>query len=544
MNWNKKYRPTKVQDLHLDSVRTQLLRMMDAGKIPQALLFAGPKGTGKTSSSRIIGAMVNDPSNYDQVDLAYFGKTDSKKTKAKLLEPNDENDFAKKIFEGSSFVVQEMDAASNRGIDDVRQLKSKAFLQPQTGKMSVFILDEVHMLTTEAFNALLKLLEEPPQHVIFILATTELHKIPATIISRCQTLEFRKATNGELSNTLKKILINENIKFDDEALNLIIKRADGSFRDAIKLLEMTAQTGKVTLTEVGVYSESSIEQEVINLIDSLIDKNEVKVVEIFENLRSLNIEPKFFHKSLLETLHTSLLQSLNVADGKPIVNQKISQFLLTELSDDFLSIPSPIPHLTLELKILELIDRSKNKNSIQKQPKTTQVKKNSSLENLKSDNIKIVENDMIITISNETDSIAVANFSTQNNDIINSISNARATDAFSTLELNGDGNKLCEKWHHFVDLVAKDNSTIASLLRSAKPISGTIGEATIGVFYKFHQEQLMQPKFNALIQEFIKNIADGYLKINFILTKTPEKAELVEVDNNESLAQVVSQALM
>lgn len=544
MNWNKKYRPTKVQDLHLDSVRTQLLRMMDAGKIPQALLFAGPKGTGKTSSSRIIGAMVNDPANYDQVDLAYFGKADSKKTKTKLLEPDEENDFAKKIFEGSSFVVQEMDAASNRGIDDVRQLKSKAFLQPQTGKMSVFILDEVHMLTTEAFNALLKLLEEPPQHVIFILATTELHKIPATIISRCQTLEFRKASNSELSNTLKKILINEKIKFDDEALNLIIKRADGSFRDAIKLLEMTAQTGKVTLAEVGVYSESSIEQEVINLIDSLIDKNEVKVVEIFENLRSLNIEPKFFHKSLLETLHTSLLQSLNVVDGKPIVNQKISQFLLTELSDDFLSIPSPIPHLTLELKILELIDRSKNKNSIQKQPKTTQVKKNPNLENLKSDNIQMVENDMIIAISNETDSIAVANFSTQNNDIINSISNARAKDAFSTLELNGDGNKLCEEWHNFVDLVAKDNSTIASLLRSAKPISGSIGEATIGVFYKFHQEQLMQPKFNALIQEFIKNIADGYLKINFILTKTPEKAELVEVDNNESLAQVVSQALM
>ncbi|MBP7740864.1 hypothetical protein KA089_01625, partial [Candidatus Woesebacteria bacterium] len=235
---------------------------------------------------------------------------------------------------------------------------------------------------------------------------------------------------------------------------------------------------------------------------------------------------------------------LNVVDGKPIVNQKISQFLLTELSDDFLSIPSPIPHLTLELKILELIDRSKNKNSIQKQPKTTQVKKNPNLENLKSDNIQMVENDMIIAISNETDSIAVANFSTQNNDIINSISNARAKDAFSTLELNGDGNKLCEEWHNFVDLVAKDNSTIASLLRSAKPISGSIGEATIGVFYKFHQEQLMQPKFNALIQEFIKNIADGYLKINFILTKTPEKAELVEVDNNESLAQVVSQALM
>ncbi|MBU0974344.1 DNA polymerase III subunit gamma/tau [Patescibacteria group bacterium] len=364
INWNRKYRPTKIEDLHLDSVRTQLQRMMDAGKFPQSLLFTGPKGTGKTSSSRIIGAIVNDPKNSNQVDLAYFGKS-SKKDVAKikddtqkLVEPDDDTDFSRKIFEGTSFVVQEMDAASNRGIDDIRQLKSKAFLPPQTGKMSVFILDEAHMLTTEAFNALLKLLEEPPQHTIFILATTEIHKIPPTIVSRCQTVEFHKATKNELINTLKKILINEKIKFEDDALEMIVQRADGSFRDAIKLLEMTAQAGKVTAKEVGVYSSSSIDGEITNLIDNLLDKNEVKVVEIFENLRNKNIEQKFFHKSLLETLHTSLLQNLNVKEGRPIVNQKISQFLLTELSNDFLSTPSPIPHLTLELKILELIDRS------------------------------------------------------------------------------------------------------------------------------------------------------------------------------------------
>lgn len=542
MSWNRKYRPTKIEDLHLDSVRTQLQRMMDAGKIPQSLLFAGPKGTGKTSSSRVIGAIVNDPKNSNQVDLAYFGKSskkDSVKLKddsQKLFEPDDDTDFARKIFEGTSFVVQEMDAASNRGIDDIRQLRSKAFLPPQAGKMSVFILDEAHMLTTEAFNALLKLLEEPPQHTIFILATTEIHKIPATIVSRCQTVEFHKATKNELVNTLKKILINEKIKFEDDALEMIVQRADGSFRDAIKLLEMTAQAGKVTAKEVGVYSSASIDGEITNLLDNLLNKNEVGVVEVFESLRNKNIEQRFFHKSLLETLHTSLLQNLNVKEGKPILNQKISQFLLTELSSDFLSTPSPIAHLTLELKILELIDRSKNKNSkTQTSPIKQQVKKNS--ENLEVDNL------VSPTADSVADSVTVANFITNSEDFT-PISNRRASEVISTLELNGDGNKLCEKWNSFVDLVAQDNSTIASLLRSANPISGKIGEATIGVFYKFHQEQLTQPKFNALVQEFVKTVADGYLKLDFILTQTPAKAELVEVDSNDSLASVASQALM
>lgn len=565
MSWNRIYRPTKAEDLHLNSVRTQVQRMMEAGKIPQALLFAGPKGTGKTSSSRIIGAIVNDPENYDQVDFAYFGKSKTKKYKnKKLVEPDDQTDLAKKIFEGTSFVVQEMDAASNRGIDDIRQLKTQASMPPQTGKMSVFILDEAHMLTTEAFNALLKLLEEPPPHAIFILATTEIHKIPATIVSRCQVIEFQKATNQELLNTLKQILIKENIKFEDEALEIIIKRADGSFRDAIKLMEMTAQAGQVTVKEVGVYSASSIDTEITNLIDNLLLKDEIKIVEIFQDLRNKNIEQKFFHKSLLEALHLSLLQNLKVIEGKPLVNQKVATFLLTELSDEFLSTPSPIPHLTLELKILELIERAKNKNLkgvssksrpakvVKKNPKNLSDAKitafmssaQPSVESTFSDNIQEVEKSPIVSVSNtNADTITMTNFNAKIEES-SEIVNKRAQETLESLEMNGDGDKLCKKWGNFVDLVAENNSTLASLLRSAKPISGKIGEATIGVFYKFHQEQLSEPKFNSLIQEFVKSVADGYLRLEFILTKTPEKAELVEVDNNENLAQVASQALM
>ncbi len=522
MSWNRKYRPQKIADLHLDKVRTQLLRMMEAGKFPQALLFAGPKGTGKTTSSRIIGAIVNDENNLQQIEVAYF---DKKSKQQKLKEPSS-NSLTKEILAGHSFAVQEMDAASNRGIDDVRQLKTKAQLQPQMGKMAVFILDEAHMLTTEAFNALLKLLEEPPQHAIFILATTELHKIPATVTSRCQVIEFQKATLKEITNTLKKILIEEKIKFEEEALETIAKQADGSFRDAIKLLEMTAQTGKVTLKELSIFSSTSIDNLVVELIDNLLNKDASAVVTLFEQLRKKNIDPKFFHQQLLENLHLSLLQNLNVKKGKPLINQKIAQFLLIELSSDFLSTNSPIPHLPLELKILELIERASGKKNkpINKQP-PTRVKKNAK---------------KIINEQETPQQTKPSTFKTKQN---SSLTNTRATEIISNLTLNGNGEKLCSNWHALVELVAKENSTIASLLRSAQPITGKIGEATISVFYKFHQEQLSQPKFNALIQEFVKTIADGYLKLNFILNKAPASAELVEV-KSESLSQIASQALM
>lgn len=358
MSWNRTYRPAAVADLHLDFVRTQVQRMMDGGKIPQALLFAGPKGTGKTSTARIIGAIVNDPKNAVQVEAAYFKST---KTKDKLLEPEKNSAFNEQIFAGNSFVVQEMDAASNRGIDDIRQLKSRAYLPPQEGKISVFILDEAHMLTTEAFNALLKLLEEPPEHVIFILATTELHKIPDTIVSRCQLVEFKKATNQEIINRLKSILISEKITFEDEALELIADRADGSFRDAVKLLELSSRSGKITKKDVSQHTSVSVASEIEQLLKHLLNKDETAIVSVFESLREKNADQHYFHKSLLESIHTSLLQNLKIKPGESILNKTVAQFLLQELSSSDLSTTSPIPHLRLELKILELIDRSKNK---------------------------------------------------------------------------------------------------------------------------------------------------------------------------------------
>ena len=232
MAWNRKYRPSSISGLHLVEVRNQLETLILQGSIPQALLFAGPKGTGKTSAARILGALLNDPENLEPVKSIFFSKKKTKKGSS-LQDIKTITPLAEKILSGDSYVVQEMDAASNRGIDDIRALKERIMLPPQEGVITVYILDEAHMLTTEAFNALLKLLEEPPEHVLFVLATTALHKIPATISSRCHVVQFRQATNEEILTALKSILEKEKIAYDTEALGEIAHQSDGSFRDAI-----------------------------------------------------------------------------------------------------------------------------------------------------------------------------------------------------------------------------------------------------------------------------------------------------------------------
>ncbi|KUK79892.1 MAG: DNA polymerase III, subunits gamma and tau [Microgenomates bacterium 39_7] len=531
MSWYLKYRPHQVADLDLTRVREQLLRMMESGKFPQTFLFAGPKGTGKTSASRIIGAMLNDPANEEAVTKIFLDST-SKGKAVSLSEPDPKSDFARRVFSGDSLIVQEMDAASHRGIDDIRQLKERIFIPPQEGSMSVYILDEVHMLTNEAFNALLKILEEPPPHVVFILATTELHKVPATIVSRCNLITFYKANTQEIIDRLKKILKQEKIDFEEEALLEIARRSDGSFRDAVKLAEISSQSGKITLKKVDELIGGSALVEVKKIIELILAKDEVGICQFFISLRERNYDEEYFIKSFLSYLHQNLLGSLKVVDFKPTLEPKVSQFLLNQLIKLDLEQTSPISFLPLELLLLSLVQRAKkdkpesapsNDSGEKKIVEKKSLKQTSSSENKQTK--KSVEK-----LEKEEEPLSESPLDSSVMEVVNDSSHSLS-------------ESLCERWHDFLQMVEGKNSTLAALLRSGQPHSGPNGVAQVEVYYRFHQEQLEQPKLRKIIEDCGQKIVGDKISFKFILTSPPTTAEVVDVPaetkNLETLAEEV-----
>ncbi len=308
-----KYRPQTIDEIDITSVRITLTNILKSGNIPHAFLFAGPRGTGKTSLARILAKAINCEGN-------------SKVTPCGVCEQ------CKSITNGNNIDVIEMDAASNRGIDDVRALRDIVKLAPANSKAKIYIIDEAHMLTTEASNALLKTLEEPPSHVYFILATTNPEKIIETIKSRTTLVEFTKATREEIKRSLERIIKNEKIKIKTEDVDKIIKISKGSFRDAVKSLEQYVNDESFLNKE----SEVDIEIFVENLIKKDLDKLllDVKKSNNIENLTD----------EILDRLHQTLVET----KSKEII--PLIELILTSKE---MSKYSPIEELPLEIAIIK-----------------------------------------------------------------------------------------------------------------------------------------------------------------------------------------------
>ena len=232
----RKYRPQTFDDVSGQQAVTQTLKtQLTTGKMSHAYLFTGSRGTGKTSCAKILAKAVN------------------------CLNPQDGNpcnccEACRAIDSGACMDVLEIDAASNNGVDNVRDLRDDAIYTPSQVKMRVYIIDEVHMLSISAFNALLKIIEEPPEHLLFILATTELHKVPATILSRCQRFSFRRISQEDIAARLKYVAYQENIDLDDSAARVLARLADGGMRDGLSLLDQCASATNGELTAERVYA--------------------------------------------------------------------------------------------------------------------------------------------------------------------------------------------------------------------------------------------------------------------------------------------------
>jgi len=210
----RKWRPQRFEDVvGQEHITSTLKNAIKENRIAHAYLFTGPRGVGKTTTARILAKTLNCENR-------------------KNSEPCNECEMCKSIQNSQLIDIIEIDAASNRGIDEIRSLRDSVKYAPTRGKYKVYIIDEVHMLTKESFNAFLKTLEEPPEHIIFIFATTDVHKLPLTIISRCQRYDFRRIQLDKIKETLKMIADEEKIKIDDKTLTIIAKKADGALRDA------------------------------------------------------------------------------------------------------------------------------------------------------------------------------------------------------------------------------------------------------------------------------------------------------------------------
>lgn len=349
----RKYRPQLFEDVVGQKVIIKTLsNSILNNKISHAYLFTGPRGTGKTSIAKIFAKIINCE-NLNGID------------------PCNNCVNCTQINTKQSTDIIEIDAASNNGVDEIRELRDKVSLVPSFGKYKVYIIDEVHMLTTAAFNALLKTLEEPPKHIIFILATTEPHKIPQTILSRCQRFDFKKISISDIKSRIKKISELENISIDDDAIELIAKLSDGGMRDALGLLDqLTSYTSeKINVNDVndvsGMITIDKINELILhiikgNLIDSfnLLEtydedgKNLVKIVEgLIEFLKNTLIyynSAEYFKDENLTKMYSEVCELVSDDEIYEMIETLIDSIKLTKTSNN--------TRLIFELAIIKIIE--------------------------------------------------------------------------------------------------------------------------------------------------------------------------------------------
>ena len=299
----RKWRPQSFTDVVGQNHITQTLsNALKNGRLPHALLFTGPRGTGKTSSARILAKALRCPNAVNFV-------------------PCNECDSCREIASGSSVDVMEIDGASNNGVDSIRELRETVAFMPTSGKYKVYIIDEVHMLSTSAFNALLKTLEEPPGHVIFIMATTEVHKIPQTILSRCQRFDFRRIPTRQITERLKMICDREGVSAEDEALWVIARQGDGSMRDSQSLLDQVITFANGPLTRANVVEILGLTDRALlfDTLNALVDRNSKAVLSVIEKISTAGFEPHLFSQDLLEMIRNLLLVKVSESQAASIL---------------------------------------------------------------------------------------------------------------------------------------------------------------------------------------------------------------------------------
>jgi DNA polymerase-3 subunit gamma/tau len=502
-----KYRPQKFSDIvGQDHITKTLLSALISRRTSHAYLFSGPRGTGKTSVARILSKAINCQ-------------------KPKNGEPCNQCEFCQEITLGKALDVVEIDAASNRGIDEIRELRDKIKFSPAKLSYKIFIIDEVHMLTREAFNALLKTLEEPPEHALFILATTEVHKVPDTILSRCQRFDFKRIKISDLIKYLEKISKKEKIAIDKTSLELIAVNSEGAFRDAANLLDQASSLGqKINAdslqTILGLADISAVDQ----LIDYLTIDKQNSAIELVNELLEHGHDLVSFNRKLIEHLRHILIFKFSQKDNlievtaeqlKKIKDQadKLSTKQLIKFIKLFLEAEKKInltslPQLPLEMAILETSNKLsevsvKEKKEIKKQEQNS-------------------EDFFDIKSSNHTKSNANSSKAFNQERKENDKPSQNIGQAFKEIIKNWDA--ILEQTKHY-------NYSINAFLKASQPVSLVKDILYLNFIYDFHKDKINEPKNRVIVEESIKKITGESYKIKCQL-KPKESSKSTKKEND------------
>ncbi|MDO8570992.1 MAG: DNA polymerase III subunit gamma/tau [Candidatus Daviesbacteria bacterium] len=557
----RKYRSQTLEELiGQANVKLALKSALSEGKLAHAYLFYGPRGTGKTSTARILAKIVNCesiviPAKAGIHDQESDGSPIRSGMTGKEVSsvPCNKCSSCLSITEGSNMDVIEMDAASNRGIDDIRSLRENIKLSPSKSLKKVYIIDEVHMLSAEAFNALLKTLEEPPSHVLFILATTELAKIPQTILSRVQKLEFKQASLEELKEAMSKVAKLEKIKIDDESLTILAKKAQGSFRDGIKLLDLLSTHESIDQKVIEENLGSGVFENIGVILENIAQKESSKALKNLTSEISKGVNIKELTLSFMDMLRQiffikhdlgeSLVKNEVSLDKYKILESMAEKFEMNHLISTldifqksleqgrFASIAS----LPLEIAVVESAQSSQPKAG----PSLTEVV-SSQLSEKSLPVVSTPVNVIAIRQLPEKQSLDFARDKSQT-EIATSPSHI-AQD--SRDDNSSDIQKIKDKWTYVLETIRAFNFSLEALLRSAKISECGESNMIIEVPYSFHQRILEAPKSRDLLESIFSDILGRSIKVSTVLGQKPVRAEElanVEMAADDEIIKIASE---
>jgi len=481
------YRPATFAELTgQEHVSTTIQNQFSMGKLAHAYLFTGPRGVGKTTTARLVAKLANCEN-------------------VKKSEPCNACNACQLIVSGSALDIHEIDAASNTDVENVREniIKSVRFA-PNQLQMKVYIIDEVHMLSTSSFNALLKTLEEPPAHVLFILATTEIHKVPETIISRCQRFDFRRIPKEEMIARLKTIVEKEQVSVDTEVLQQIAKQSGGSARDAESLLGQILALGEktVTLKEASLIFPASSALFVEEFVQTLLARETMKAIASLNTFLDQGIDLKTFLDDVIERLREMLIAQQHLS----FVRQALPLLLdaRTKIRTDHL------PQLPVELAIVEMGEGGQRETEEdkggQRQTKGDSGKRE---EDFKQQGVDLVRQEDVV----EAGEVEIVPIGTQ-------------THVFDTVPVISLDD-VRQKWPQVFEQIKECNASLPLFMQSCSVSNVTGDRVELGFEFELYVQTVNKEKNRQVIEKALAQVLGKPMKIHAVSVK-PKKDEIVD----------------